>query len=80
MRARLAHDELRHLEPRREVGRLIGVRDTVLADHLLEPDDVGADLADDVGDSIEIAAAVESDSAVNVVAHDGEVSHAAPAW
>ena len=77
MRARLAHDELGHLEPRGQIRRLIGVGDPAFSDHLLEPDHVGPELADDVGDPIEIAAAIQPDAPMDVVAHDREMSHAA---
>jgi len=79
VRARRAHDELRHLEPGRQIRGLIGVGNAVLTDHLLKADDVGVDLADDVGDPVEVTAAVQSHSAMDVVAHDGEVSHVASA-
>jgi hypothetical protein len=53
------------------------VRDAVPPDDLLQAHDVGRDLGDDVGDPVQVVAAVEPDAAVNVVAHDGEVRHPA---
>jgi hypothetical protein len=80
VRARFSHDELGHLQAPGQVRSLIGSRDPAFADHFLEPDDVRAQLADDVGDPVEITAAVQSDAPVDVVAHDREMSHAASAW
>ena len=77
VRPGLAHDDLRHVEPRRQVRGLIGVRHAFFADHFLQAHDVGRDLRDDVGDPVQVATAVESDTAVDVVAHDGEVHHTA---
>ena len=57
--------------------RLIGVRHAFFADHFLQAHDVGRDLRDDVGDPVQVATAVESDTAMDVVAHDGEVHHTA---
>ena len=39
-----------------QVGGLIGVRDAVLPDDLLQAHDVGRDLGDDVGDPVEVVA------------------------
>ena len=77
MRARLAHHEV-HAELGSEVRCLVRVRCAVLADHLLQPRDVGRDLGDHVGDAVEVEPAVEADAAVDVVGEHRERNHAAP--
>jgi hypothetical protein len=67
----------RHAEARGQIVRLVGVRDAVLADHLLQADHVGLDLGDHGGDAVEITAAIEADTAMDVVAGDDEGRHAA---
>jgi hypothetical protein len=82
VRARLAHHH-RHAEPLRQVRRLVGVGAPVGPNHLLQTDDVGIRLRDHGGDAVEIAASIETDAAVDVVADDGDRRHAAvwpPAW
>jgi hypothetical protein len=77
VRADDAHHE-RHAQPLREVRRLIPVRRAVLANDLLEPDDVGSDLGDDGGDANEVEAAIEPAPSMDVVAGDDELPHAGP--
>ena len=78
IRARLAHHQL-HAELARQVGGLIGRRHhvAVLADDLLQTDDVRIHLRDDDADAVEVAAAIETDAAMDVVGGDGDRRHAA---
>jgi hypothetical protein len=75
-RARLAHHD-GHAELRGQVGRLVGVPHAVGPHDFLQADDVGVDLPDHPGDAIDVAAPVEPDATMDVVAGGDQRRHAA---
>ena len=76
VKPRDAHDEP-HAQPVGEVRRLVLAGRALLADDLLQADDVGSDLRDDAGDPIEVETPIEAPPAVDVVAADDDLPHAA---
>ena len=68
-----------HAERRADLFGLSGAGRTG-ADHFLQRDDVGVDLAQDFGDPLRRGAAIHAAAAVNVVGGDSEVDDAGLLW
>ena len=77
VRPRRRHDH-GHGELRRQIGRLIRIAAAFAANDLLQADDVRVQLGDHARDAIQIAPSVAADSAVDVIARDGEQERTSP--
>src|SRR5262249_33200148 len=67
-----AHDEL-HPQALGEIRRLVGALVAGNPYDLLQSDDVGADLRDDVGNAIDVAATIEPLTAMDVVGRNDDL-------